>query len=73
MMLRVVLTNGRCAELQIGDVGQLGEVIGALDTSAALVEFSPASAKLQIRSTPEVGSGSSRTGSNIPPPLGERA
>jgi hypothetical protein len=31
MLLRVVLTNGRRAELEIGDIAQLGEVLGALE------------------------------------------
>jgi hypothetical protein len=34
MLLRVVLTNGRCAELQIGGAVQLGEVIGILERAA---------------------------------------
>jgi hypothetical protein len=31
MMLRLVLRNGRRAELEIGGIGQLGEVLGALE------------------------------------------
>jgi transposase-like protein len=34
MMLRLVLTNGRRAELEIGGIEQLGEVIGALERAA---------------------------------------
>lgn len=34
MLLRMVLTNGRCAELQIGTLAQLGEVIGVLERAA---------------------------------------
>jgi hypothetical protein len=34
MLLRVVLMNGRRAELEIGGVVQLGEVIGALERAA---------------------------------------
>ena len=34
MLLRVVLTNGRRAELEIGDIAQLGEVLGALERAA---------------------------------------
>ena len=34
MMLRLVLTNGRRAELDIGGIAQLGEVIGALERAA---------------------------------------
>jgi len=34
MLLRLVLTNGRRAELEIGDIAQLGEVIGALERAA---------------------------------------
>jgi hypothetical protein len=34
MLLRLVLTNGRRAELEIGGVAQLGEVIGVLERAA---------------------------------------
>jgi hypothetical protein len=34
MMLRLVLTNGRRAELEIGGIAQLCEVIGALERAA---------------------------------------
>jgi hypothetical protein len=34
MLLRLFLMNGRRAELQIDGVGQLGEVIGALERVA---------------------------------------
>jgi len=34
MLLRLVLTNGRRAELEIGGIAQLGEVIGALERAA---------------------------------------
>ena len=34
MLLRVMLTNGRRAELEIGGVAQLGEVIGILERAA---------------------------------------
>jgi transposase-like protein len=34
MLLRVVLTNGRRAELEIGDVPQLGEVLDMLEHRA---------------------------------------
>lgn len=34
MLLRLVLTNGRRAELDIGGIAQLGEVIGALERAA---------------------------------------
>ena len=34
MLLRVVLMNGRRAELEIGGVEQLGEVIGVLERTA---------------------------------------
>ncbi len=34
MLLRVMLTNGRRAELEIGGAAQLGEVIGILERAA---------------------------------------
>ncbi|MHB8491762.1 MAG: IS66 family insertion sequence element accessory protein TnpA [Solirubrobacteraceae bacterium] len=34
MVLRIVLMNGRRAELEIGDAAQLGEVIGVLERAA---------------------------------------
>lgn len=34
MLLRLVLTNGRRAELEIGDVAQLGEVLEVLEGHA---------------------------------------
>jgi len=34
MLLRVVLTNGRRAELEIGGIAQLGEVLGVLERAA---------------------------------------
>ena len=34
MLLRLVLTNGRRAELEIGGIAQLGEVLGALERAA---------------------------------------
>ena len=34
IMIRLVLTNGRRAELEIGGIEQLGEVIGALERAA---------------------------------------
>jgi transposase-like protein len=34
MFLRLVLANGRCAELEIGGVAHLGEVLGVLERAA---------------------------------------
>ena len=34
MLLRLVLMNGRRAELEIGGVAQLGEVLGVLERAA---------------------------------------